>query len=84
MCRKSMKKSAMMLSIVVLWLLGPAANEAQAYIDPGTGSSLLPSLGMMLAVMSAFLAVMFTQFKRISMWIWIIVSGFRRRKKKGT
>ena len=63
---RPIRKWLLSASIVLVWLLSPAAGEVQAYIDPGTGSSLLPSLGTMLAVMSAFLAVAFTQFKRFA------------------
>ena len=79
---KPIRKFITIAAIVMLWLLGPAAGEAQAYIDPGTGSSLLPSLGMMLAVVTAFLAVMFTQFKRIMTWLWIVVMSLKNKKKK--
>lgn len=56
-------------------LLGPAVSEAHAYIDPGTGSSLLPVIGMMLAVVSACIATMWMHIKRFFVWAALKVTG---------
>jgi hypothetical protein len=53
---------------VGLFLLGPGVSEAHAYIDPGTGSSLIASLGVLLGIMTAVCAVGLAQLKRLATW----------------
>ena len=53
----------------VVYLLGPGAGAAHAYIDPGTGSSLLSTLAIMVGVLSAGVAVFFGQAKRWGLWL---------------
>jgi hypothetical protein len=60
-------------------LLGPGTSEAHAYIDPGTGSSLFSSLGLMLGVCIAFFAMVLTQVKRWGQW-FMAKLYFRRHK----
>jgi hypothetical protein len=66
-------------ALLAVWLLGPGAGEAHAYIDPGTGSSLLPSIGIIFAVMSAFMAVCFQHTKRFCVWCFYGVCGKLRK-----
>ena len=47
---KRTNKTLLAGALVGAWMLGPGANEAHAYIDPGTGSSLLPAIGLIFAV----------------------------------
>ncbi len=51
------------LLVALLMMLGPGANRAEAYIDPGTGSTLLASLGLLLGAVCTGLAVCFWQVK---------------------
>ncbi len=60
--------------------LGPASNRAEAYIDPGTGSSLFSSLGLLLGVVGTGVAIGFTQLRRCGGWLIARVSA---RKKGG-
>ena len=59
-------------------VLGVAAQPAHAYIDPGTGSSLFSSLGIMLGVMVTMFAFCITQFRRCGGWLW---AKFRLRNE---
>ncbi len=52
-----------------LLIVGVAAGSAEAYIDPGTGSSVLSSLGVMLAMVSVGFAFCFTQIKHWCRWL---------------
>ena len=60
-------------------LLGPGISEAHAYIDPGTGSSLFSSLGLMLGVCLAFAAMMLTQLRRCGQWLMAKVYFWRHK-----
>lgn len=72
---KRVKKAIIVGGLVAVWMLGPGANEAHAYIDPGTTSSLLPSIGIVFAVVSAFAAVAFQHFKRLCVWGYYTLLG---------
>lgn len=65
--------------VALLVLLGPATSEAHAYIDPGTGSSLFASLGVMLGVVTAVFALGLSQLRRICGWF---VTRFTPRRKE--
>jgi len=67
--------------LVMIWLLGPGASEAQAYIDPGTGSSLLGSMGIIFAVVSAFVAVAFQHVRGFFSWLVCKVGSMIRKPK---
>ena len=58
-------------------LLGPAANSAQAYIDPGTGSSLFSCLGIVLSIVGTAVAIGFVHIKRCCSWL-VTLLGSRR------
>jgi len=72
---KRVKRVIVFGSLVGVWMLGPGANRAEAYIDPGTTSSLLPQLGIVFAVLSAFAAVAFQHCKRFCVWGFYAVLG---------
>lgn len=65
---------------VGLILLGPGAADAQAYIDPGTGSSLFASLGVILGMVTAVFAVGLTQARRIGEWFIAKLTPARKEK----
>jgi hypothetical protein len=54
--------------IALVFVLGPGAGRAEAYIDPGTGANLLTSLGLILGVACTGIAIGFTQIKRCCAW----------------
>lgn len=56
-------------AFVAVWMLGPGAPRAQAYIDPGTGSSIIGSIGILFAVTSAFAAVAFQHVREFFSWM---------------
>ena len=56
-------KWCLVVLLALMFVLGPGASTAEAYIDPGTGSSLLSSLGVLLGVMCTVIALGFTQLK---------------------
>ncbi len=56
------------LVIALVYVLGPGAGRAEAYIDPGTGANLLTSLGLILGVACTGIAIGFTQLKRCCAW----------------
>jgi len=58
--------SALIVALVIV--LGAAANPAHAYIDPGTGSSLFSSLGVMLGAVVTMLALFVGQVRRCGGW----------------
>jgi len=64
--------------IALLWLFGLGAQDAQAYIDPGTGSSLFSSLGIMLGVVATSLAIGLTQARRCGEWLFAKLTSRRR------
>ncbi len=72
---KRVKKAMVVGGVVGVWMLGPGASEAHAYIDPGTTSSLLPSIGIVFAVLSAFVAVAFQHCKRLCAWGYYTLLG---------
>lgn len=78
MKRAWLRKYVIPLLIALVWLLGPGAQPAQAYIDPGTGSSLLSSLGLLLGVMTTFIALGYTQARRCGGWVWAMIVHRRR------
>lgn len=78
---KRTNKTLIAGALVGAWMLGPGANEAHAYIDPGTGSSLLPAIGLIFAVMSAFAAVCFQHTKRFCVWCYYGVCGVFRKPR---
>lgn len=57
------------LAVATVCVLGFGADTAYAYIDPGTGSSLLSSLGMILAVATTGIALGLTQVRRCGHWL---------------
>ena len=61
-------------------LLGPATSEAHAYIDPGTGSSLFASLGVLLGIFTAVFALGLSQLRRLCGWF--VMRFAPRRKNK--
>lgn len=77
MKRKTMRKCVPAVLIAVWCLLGPAANSAQAYIDPGTGASLFSCLGIMLGIVGTAIAVGFVQIKRCCSWLVALVASRR-------
>ncbi len=71
--------------VIGLWfVLGPGANRAEAYIDPGTGANLLSSLGVLLGVTCTGIAIGFTQIKRCGAWLLIKVAERRGAKAPET
>lgn len=56
-------------AFVAVWMLGPGAPRAHAYIDPGTGSSIIGSIGILFAVTSAFAAVAFQHVREFFSWM---------------
>ena len=67
--------------MIGLWfVLGPGVNRAEAYIDPGTGASLLSSLGLLLGVACTGIAIGFTQVKRCGAWLLVKVAARRGPK----
>ena len=73
-----MRKYLLCGLIVVIWLLGPGASRAEAYIDPGTGSHLLSTLGIMLGVLCTCCAVCFYQLKRCGTWVMAKIVARRK------
>lgn len=67
--------------IAFVWLLGPGARPAHAYIDPGTGSSLFTSLGLLLGVMTTCLAIGLTQARRCGGWFLAKIAHRRRDER---
>ena len=74
----------MAVAIGLWFILGPGASVAQGYIDPGTGASLFSSLGLLLGVACAGIAVGFTQFKRCLTWLIAIVTARRGARRPKT
>jgi len=74
--------------LIAVWcLLGPAANSAEAYIDPGTGASMLSCLGILLGIVGTAFAISFVQIKRCCSWLVMLVASRRasaRTKREGT
>lgn len=68
----------MATGVAAVAVLGPGINRAEAYIDPGTGGAFLSSLGMVLGVMTACLAVAFAQVRRCGGWLLTKVATRRR------
>ena len=64
--------------VVVVFLLGPGASHAEAYIDPGTGSHLLSTLGIMIGVVSTCYFFGIGQVRRCGEWFWAKL-GERRK-----
>ncbi len=79
--KKKNQKYLIAFALVTIWLLGPGATEAQAYIDPGTGSSILGSMGIILAVLSAFAAVAFQHVRGFFSWAFCKVSSMVRKPR---
>ena len=77
--RKKIQKYLIAFVLVTIWLLGPGASEARAYIDPGTGSSILGSMGIILAVLSAFAAVAFQHVRGFFSWAFCKVGSMVRK-----
>lgn len=73
-----MRVSITGIAVALMVVLGIAAQPAHAYIDPGTGSSLFSSLGIMLGVMVTMFAFCITQFRRCGGWLW---AKFRLRNE---
>ena len=61
--------------------LGPASSRAEAYIDPGTGSSLFSSLGLVLAVVGTGIAVCFSQLRRCCGWLFAKLAARRKGER---
>ena len=76
---RKIQKHLIALAVVTIWLLGPGASEAQAYIDPGTGSSILGSMGIILAVCSAFAAVAFQHVRGFFSWVFCKIGSMVRK-----
>ncbi len=74
--RRSLDKKRIGLLAVVI-LLGYTARPAQAYIDPGTGSSLLSMLGLMVGMIGAGVAVCYSFVKQ---WGGLFVAKFTSRR----
>ena len=51
-----------------------------AYIDPGTGSSLFASLGLMLGVLTAVFALGLSQLRRMGAWFLMRFTPKRKEK----
>ena len=64
--------------VVLLMMLGPGANRAEAYIDPGTGSTLLSSLGLLLGAVCTGLAVCFWQVKH---WGGVVIAKLSSKRE---
>lgn len=73
------------LGAVVVWAIvfGPGATPVQAYIDPGTGSSLLSSLGIILGIVCTGIAIGFAQLKHVGRLL-ITKLSHRKHKRKDT
>ena len=52
----------------VVIAFGAASAPAHAYIDPGTGSSLFSSLGVILGAVVTMLALCISQIRRCGEW----------------
>ena len=61
-------------------LLGLAARPAEAYIDPGTGSSLLSMLGLMVGMMCTGIAVCYSFVRQ---WGGLFMAKFTSRRTAG-
>ncbi len=57
------------------------AAPAQAYIDPGTGSSILGSMGIIFAVLSAFAAVAFQHVRGFFSWAFCKIGSMVRKPR---
>ena len=79
MKRRHTRRYLIAAAVALMIYLGPASNRAEAYIDPGTGSSLFSSLGLMLAVVGTGVAIGFSQLRRCGGWLIARVSA---RKKE--
>ena len=66
--------------IVTVWMLGPGTQGAEAYIDPGTGTQLLSSLGIVLGMVSTGIVIGFTQIKRCGGWVVAKLSQRRHER----
>jgi hypothetical protein len=62
--------------------LGPATSTAEAYIDPGTGSSLFSSLGLLLAAVGTGLAIGFSQLRRCGGWVVARLAARRKADRQ--
>lgn len=77
--RRSLGKKRIGLFAVVI-LLGAAARPAEAYIDPGTGSSLLSMLGLMVGVICTAVAVCYSFVRQ---WGGLFMTKFTSRRTAG-
>lgn len=75
-----MRISVAGIVVAMMVVLGVGAQPAQAYIDPGTGSSLFSSLGIMLGVMVTMFAFCFSQLRRCGGWFWAKLHTRRAEK----
>ncbi len=73
-----MRKYLLPATIALVWFCGVGASPAEAYIDPGTGSHLFSSLGIMLGVATTCLAIGFFQMKRCGEWFLTRLTRRRR------
>jgi hypothetical protein len=73
--RSLIKRRIGFLAIVIL--LGYTARPAHAYIDPGTGSSLLSMLGLMVGMIGAGVAICYSFIKQ---WGGLFVAKFTSRR----
>ena len=80
--RKKIQKYLIAFVLVTFWLLGPGANEAQAYIDPGTGSSIIGSMGIIFAVCTAFAAVAFQHVRGFFSWAFCKIGSMVRKPQR--
>jgi len=77
--KRKIRNYLIAFALVTIWLLGPGANKAEAYIDPGTGSSILGSMGIIFAVLSAFVAVAFQHIRGFFSWAFCKILSLIRK-----
>lgn len=77
--RESLGKKRIGL-FAVLILLGLSARPAEAYIDPGTGSSLLSMLGLMVGMICTAVAVCYSFVRQ---WGGLFMTKFTSRRTAG-
>ena len=65
---RSSRRCFLWAAVIAVVLFGPGASRAEAYIDPGTGSHLLSTLGIMVGVVSTGFIFGLAQVRRCGAW----------------
>lgn len=79
MAMRSTLRWGFAIILALSYLLGPGASQAHAYIDPGTGSTLLSSLGLLLGATCTVLAFGFAQIRN---WGGRVVARLAARRPR--